>query len=247
MPASPVPSRIPPCARPNVIGSSTTMPSRKTIHERSLRSPSRPKRRRACAAGATGRMAAAGHPRSSAIGCARSAPIQPKFPLTLPLKWSWVYPSAASAPARKIPKRRKTIPRISRASAALEGLSCPFRPELRDLSLLVDRDHRIGVHFRCRGEAVTKSCFLERLSVGRFFEEFRAVLAIFFFYQNRRGRCVVYLHRISALGNRPDVPPRAGGILESEAALFSRADDGDVRVRAGRDLHHGQHGRKVDV
>src|SRR5437764_4734884 len=211
MPASPVASRIPPCARPNVIGSSITMPSRKTTHERSLRSPSRPKRRRACAAGATGRMAAAGHPRSSAIGCASSAPIQPKFPLTLPLKWSWVYPSAASAPARKIPKRRKTIPRISRASAELEGLSCPFRPELRDLSLLVDRDHRIGVHFRCCGEVVTKSCFFERLSVGRFFEDFRDVVAIFFFDQHRSGRSVVHLYRFGALGNRPDIAPCAGG------------------------------------
>src|SRR5437762_4470418 len=138
------------------------MPSRKTIHERSLRSPSLPKRRSACAAGATGRIAAAGQPSSSAIGCASSAPIQPKLPLTLPLPWSWVYASAASAPARKIPKSRKTIPRISRASTDDEGLSRPFRSELRDLSFLVDRDHRIGVHFRGGGEVVTKACFFER-------------------------------------------------------------------------------------
>src|SRR4051812_2530474 len=223
------------------------MPSRNTIHERSLRSPSRPNKRRAWAASATGRIAAAGQPSSRAIGWASRAPAQPKLPLTLPLPWSWVYASAASAPARKIPNRRSTIPRISRASADCEGLSCSFRPELRDLSVLVDRDHRIGVHFRGGDEVVTKSCFFERLSVGRFFEDFRDVVAIFFFNQHRGGRCVVYLHRIGALGNRPDVAPRACGILEGEASLFTRADDGDVRIRAGRDLHHGQHRCKVDV
>jgi hypothetical protein len=42
------------------------------------------------------------------------------------------YPSAASAPARKIANSSKTIPRISRASADSDGLSFPFRPELRD-------------------------------------------------------------------------------------------------------------------
>src|SRR6185437_4589122 len=114
---------------------------------------------------------------------------------------------------RKIAKRRRTIPRISRARAELEGLSCPFRPELRDLSFLVDRDHRIGVHFRGGGEVVTKSCRLERLSVGRFFEEFRDVLAIFFFYQHR-SRCRVVHLQPSALWNRPNVAPRASGILE---------------------------------
>jgi hypothetical protein len=40
--------------------------------------------------GAMGRSAAAGQPRNSAIGLASSAPIQPKFPFTLPLPWSWV-------------------------------------------------------------------------------------------------------------------------------------------------------------
>src|SRR5436190_8776469 len=190
------------------------MPSRKTIHERSLRSPSLPKRRSACAAGATGRIAAAGQPSSNAIGCASSAPIQPKLPLTLPLPWSWVYASAASAPARKIPESRKTIPRISRASTDDEGLSRPFRSELRDLSFLVDRDHRIGVHFRGGGEVVTKACFLERLSVGRFFEDFRDVVAIFFFDQHGSGRCVVCLYRLGALGNRTDVTTSARSILE---------------------------------
>src|SRR5947209_16969693 len=177
------------------------MPSKNTIHERSLRSPSRPNRRSACAINANGNNAAAGQPTSNAIGRASNAPIQPKFPLMLPWPCSWVMPCAASAPARKSPKRRKTIPRISRASADDEGLSCPFRPELRDLSFLVDRDHRIGVHFRSGDEVVTKSCFFERLSVGRFFEEFRDVLAIFFFDQHRGGRAVIGL-QTGALGNR---------------------------------------------
>src|SRR3954465_2006300 len=237
----------PPPANPKITGSNTTMPSRKTIHDRSLRSPSRPKLRSAWAARATGRIAAAGQPSSSAIGWASSAPAQPKFPLTFPLPRSCVYASAASAPARKIPKRRRTIPRISRASADCEGLAFAFRSELCDLPVLVDRDHRIGVHFRGGGEVVTKSCFFERLSVGRFFEDFRDVVAIFFFDQHRGRRCVVYLHRVGALGNRPDVAPRASGILESEASLLTRADDGDVRIGAGRDLHHGQDRCKVDV
>jgi len=77
------------------------------------------------------------------------------------------------------------MPRISRASTEPDGeLSRPFRPELRDLSVLVDRDHRIGVHFRGGGEVVTKSCRLERLSVGRFFEDFRDVVAIFLLDQH---------------------------------------------------------------
>ena len=167
-----------------MIGSRKTIPRRKTIHDLSWRSPRRPNSRNACAAGATGSSAAAGQPRKRAIGLASRAPIQPKFPFTLPLPWSCVYPSAASAPARKIPKRRRTIPRISRASADSDGLSCPFRPELGDLPVLVDRDHRIGVHFRCGGEVVTKSCRLERLSVGRFFEDFRDVVAISLFDQH---------------------------------------------------------------
>src|SRR6202521_5322391 len=162
------------------------MPSRKTIHDLSLRSRRRPKRRRACAARARGSRAAAGQPKNSAIGCASSAPIQPKLPFTpLPPPMNVAYPSAANAPPRKIAKRRRTIPRISRASAELDGeLSRPFRPELRDLSVLIDRDHRIGVHFRGGGEVVTKSCRLERLSVGRFFEDFRDVVAIFSFNQH---------------------------------------------------------------
>ena len=120
------------------------------------------------------------------------------------------------------------MPRISRASADSDGLSCPFRPELRDLPVLVDRDHRIGVHFRGGGEVVTKSCRGERLSVGRFFEDFRDVVAIFFFDHHRGGRCVVGLN-VCAFWNRPDVAARAGGVFEREAALFSRADDRDVR------------------
>jgi len=167
-----------------MIGSSTTIPKRNTIHDLSLRSPSRPKSRSACAMKASGRSAAAGQPRKRAIGWASRAPAQPKFPFTSPLPRNCVYASAASAPARKIPKRRRTMPRISRASADSEGLSFPFRPEFRDLPVLPDRDHRIGVHFRGGGEVVTKSCRLERLSVGRFFEDFRDVVAIFLLDQH---------------------------------------------------------------
>src|SRR3954468_9050496 len=225
------------------------MPRRKTIHDRSLRCPSRPKRRSAWAAGASGSRAAAGQPRKRAIGCARSAPIQPKLPLTDPTPpTNLEYPSAANAPARKIAKRRRKIPRISRASAELEGeLSRPFRPELGDLPVLVDRDHRIGVHFRGGGEVVTKSCLFERLSVGRFFEDFRDVVAIFFFDQHRSGRRIIHHYRFGAFWNRPNITSRAGGVFKSEAALLSRADNRDVRIRAGRDLHHGQDRCKVDV
>src|SRR5688572_16582831 len=153
------------------------MPRRKTSQERSVRWPRRPKRRSAWAAGASGRRSAAGHPKKAVTGRANNSPIQPKLFAPTPPS-SWAIPSAASEPPRKTANRSSTIPRISRLSAD-SCLSLSLWPDFGDLPVLIDRDHRIGVHRRGGGEVVTKSCRFERLPVGRVLEDFRNVVAIF--------------------------------------------------------------------
>ena len=165
-----------------------------------VRAPEEPQRAR------RSKGAAPGQPKNSrAIDGRRSAPTPAEISLDAGLRSTGANAgdsAAASAPARKMAKR-KADPRHPANLAGERRLRGPIARSCPSFVISrspVDRDHRIGVHFRGGGEVVTKSCRLERLSVGRFFEDF-AMLSPYFFstISTEADAASLHLHRIGAL------------------------------------------------
>src|SRR6266567_1496797 len=157
-------------------------------------------------------MAAAGHPRNFARGSARSPPAHPKLLRASVFPPRSRQPSVPNAPARNIAKRSNTIPASSRCRAEACGASAfAIWSESSDLSLLIDGDHRLRIHASTGDEVFAEPCFGERPPVGRVLEDFLDVVAIPSINE-LAGRCCVIedCRRPVALGDEPDVAPRAG-------------------------------------
>ena len=137
----------PPRASPSATGSSTTTPRETPATIGPSRDSSRPKRRSAWTAGASGSEQRRGQPdrtsrEPAARGTRRRARTRCAPPCTTRRPPSPA--ERASAPARKSANSSSAIPAISRLSDVFpRALPLPVWSELRDLSVLVDRNHGI--------------------------------------------------------------------------------------------------------
>lgn len=73
----------------------------------------------------------------------------------------------STAPARNNANSSSAIPAISRLTDVFptERLPLPLWSKLRDLPVLIDRDHGVRIHFGAHDEVLPKARFRERATV----------------------------------------------------------------------------------
>src|SRR3954470_14791044 len=159
---------------PNAMGRITTTPMRNTSHERSVSDSKRPNRRSACTAGMRGRSSAAGIPISSRDQLRRHAPTGPNTLFAaVQDSYAAVPGGTSTAPARNRANNNSAIPATSRLSDEFPTGPLPLAiwSELRDLPVVVDRNHRMRVDVGANNEVLGEARFGERAAVLRVLEQ----------------------------------------------------------------------------